>query len=417
MSIVIKHYIKFFLPFFHLMLSQFTFAVSGFLFWWTAARLYSTQEIGMGSVFISLSSILSFFSSLGIISTFIRFIPEDEKQKDLIYSLFIFSFFLLCIFYLGFLLWVNPYFLKIEILRNPSYAVFLLIFILAMQIFQNLDGLFIASKATDFVLRKNIFQSFFKIGILFLLIPWGGFGIFGANGIAALFAIFIYLLLFTKKFPDFKLKFHFNLLTLKNVLSFSSVNFLNAFSSFLPGAIFPLIIFYFFSNSDVGFFYIPWMCFSVWCSLLSSIMNVFLMKASHGEQLRDLIPKVATLSFFVATIGFIIFYFFGNKILILFGRDFLVHSLLILKILFLSLYFFLINQFCLTLINIRRNIKEFAVLSSIITGTMSIFIFLFIFKEKGIGVAKGWLISNLAGNIYILFRFFPNILMFRNFKV
>ncbi|MBN3040650.1 MAG: hypothetical protein JW867_05945, partial [Candidatus Omnitrophica bacterium] len=96
-----------FLHSFYLIFSKISLGISGIIFWWVASRFYSIEDIGLGSALISCGSLLIFLSSLGIIPTFIRFLPQ-QKEKDSIFETFwSLSFFLLVIFCLIFFILIN----------------------------------------------------------------------------------------------------------------------------------------------------------------------------------------------------------------------------------------------------------------------------------------------------------------------
>lgn len=392
----------------HLVSSRISLAISGVLFWWVAARLYSVEAIGLGSALISASSLLIFFSSLGIAPTFIRFLPKEGDKGKLLGTFFGFSLFLLILFSLIFLLGLDSFLPKLTILKTSFYPFLFLIFVISMQIFGILDSIFIAFKLTRLVLFKWIIQNFLKIGLLLFVIPLGGFGIFSSNCLSAIVAILILILYFIKRRPATKFKLKIDFSILKRLFPFSLVNFLNAVSLSLPGMVFPLIIISLFSEREVGLFYIPWMIFYVYCSFILSVMSVFLMEASHGKEIRKLINKVVPFVFILATLGFLFFNFLGKRILFLFKEDFSLYSFSILKILFSSIFFFSINQIFFTLKNIEKKIVEFSILSVVIILSMVIFAFIFI-PQKGLeGIAFSWLFANLTGNVFVLGLFVKN---------
>ena len=282
----------------NLILSRFSLAISGVFFWWIAARYYSVEEIGLGSVFISVSSFLIFISSLGIAPTFVRFLPEDNDKGKLIGTFLAFSLSLLVLFCGIFLLGIDLFLPKANILKTSFYPALFFIFVVSMFIFQTLDGIYISFSDTYLVLFKNLIQNFLRIFFLFLFVFLGGFGIFSSNCLAALVAVLISVAYFVRRFSisKFWLKFKIDLAILKKLLPFSLVNFLNSLSLSVPGMIFPLIILSLYSKRAAGLFYIPWMIFSVYCSLITSINSVFLMKASYGEDVKRLLKKALIFS-------------------------------------------------------------------------------------------------------------------------
>ena len=397
----------------HLILSRFSLAISGVFFWWIAARNYSVEEIGLGSVFISASSFLIFISSLGIAPTFVRFLPEDNERGKLIGTFLAFSLSLLVLFCGIFLIGIDFFLPKANILKTSFYPALFFIFVFSMYIFQTLDGIYISFSDTYLVLLKNVIQNFSRIFLLFLFIFLGGFGIFSSNCLAALVAVLISVTYFVRRFSIYKfwLKFKVDLSILKKLFPFSLVNFLNALSLSLPGMLFPLIILSLYSKREAGLFYIPWMIFSVYCSIITSINSIFLMKASYGEDVKELLKKVLIFSIPLSLIGFIIFVFWGDKILLIFKKDFSQNSYVVLKILFYSIFSFLINQVYITISNIKKEVLKVGIIAILIIIAIIVFSIFFLPKMGSEGIALAWLFSNLLGTVYILIIF---LLKFRD---
>lgn len=392
--------------YFWLVSSKISLAFSGLLFWFVAARIYSVEDIGLASVLISVSGLLVFISSLGIAPTLVRFLPEDEDKEKLAGTLFSFSLSLLVFLYVIFLAGLELFLPKLTFLRTSPYFLFFLALVVSMQVFQTLESVFVAFEATSLVLLKSVIQNFLRIGLLFLVVSLGGFGIFSSNCLSAIVAILISVIYFTKRYPKIRFKLGINFSILKKLLPFSLINFLNAVSLNLPGMIFPLIIISLFFEREAGLFYIPWMIFMVYCSLVTSVNSVFLMKASYGEDVKKLVKKVFSFSLCLGMIGFLTFTLAGNKILLIFRKDFSQNSFVILKILFCSIFFFIVNQIFITISNIRKEILNVGIIAILRIFGIIIFSIIFLPTMKTEGIALAWLISNFIGSIYVFIIFF-----------
>ena len=67
-----------------LMLSSTVGAGTGFIFWIIAARLYSTEDVGLSSAIVSVMRLLMLLSFVGLNIGFIRYLPEKENKKDFV---------------------------------------------------------------------------------------------------------------------------------------------------------------------------------------------------------------------------------------------------------------------------------------------------------------------------------------------
>lgn len=396
---------SFAVQYFHLISSQLSLSVSGIFFWWVVAQVYSVDDLGTGAGLISAASLIVFLSSLGIAPTLIRFLPQNKNKREIITTLLGAALLLAVLFGLVFLTGVSFFSPGLSFLRAPLYSLFFLLSVVFMQIFNISDNIYIVFKSTHLVLLKSIIQNYLRIGLLFFAVYWKGWGIFSANYLAAAAAVIFSVIYFIKKNQHFNFGVRVNLSFLKELLPFSLVNFLNALSLNFPGMIFPVLILVLFSQREAGFFYIPWMIFTVYCSFITSFYRIFLMRSSYGEASRNLWKKVIKLSFLIAIAGFVLFVFWGDKVLLIFNKEFSQNSFLILKILFCSIFSFTVNQLYITLLNIDKKNLEVGIISMIILLSTAGFSFLFLPGMKSEGVALAWVISNFAGNGCIFGKF------------
>jgi len=63
------------------MLSTGVMAVFGFFFWVINARLYSAEQVGIGTTLISIMTLISSFSILGLGNGLIRYLPTSERKN------------------------------------------------------------------------------------------------------------------------------------------------------------------------------------------------------------------------------------------------------------------------------------------------------------------------------------------------
>src|SRR5215469_9698081 len=72
----------------YLMLSTSIQAFFGFFFWIIAARLYSPDQVGIATTLISVMSLISGFSILGLNVGLVRFLPKSKEKNEKINSSF-----------------------------------------------------------------------------------------------------------------------------------------------------------------------------------------------------------------------------------------------------------------------------------------------------------------------------------------
>ena len=72
----------------YLMLSTGVMAVFGFFFWMINARLYSAEQAGIGTTLISIMTLISSFSLLGLGNSLIKYLPTSDKKNKKINTSF-----------------------------------------------------------------------------------------------------------------------------------------------------------------------------------------------------------------------------------------------------------------------------------------------------------------------------------------
>jgi O-antigen/teichoic acid export membrane protein len=70
------------------MLSTGVMAVFGFFFWMINARLYSAEQVGIGTTLISIMTLISSFSLLGLGNSLIKYLPTSDKKNEKINTSF-----------------------------------------------------------------------------------------------------------------------------------------------------------------------------------------------------------------------------------------------------------------------------------------------------------------------------------------
>ena len=118
----------------YLMLSTAALAFFGFFFWLLVARIFTSVQIGLATTLISVASLISAFSLLGLNSGLIRYLPTSETKNDKIntsFALIIMTAIFLSIFYL---LIVHLFTPKLEFIReNLYYSILFIIFMVCFE--------------------------------------------------------------------------------------------------------------------------------------------------------------------------------------------------------------------------------------------------------------------------------------------
>jgi len=397
----------------YLMLSNIIIALTGFFFWLIAARLYTPEDVGLATALISAMGLFVVFSTSGFDPTFIRFLPSmnSEERSRFISTAFLFSIAVSAILSVIFILFIDFFAPKLDILKFPVYSLIFILFTIVACMFFLLNGMFIARRKCSFLLIKTSLQCILKVLFLpFLILVMGmgiWVGIFLSYSFSIIVALFFALFLLLRVYP--RIKICFDIKVLKKAFKFLSGNYISSIFSQLPNFLFPIIVLNLVSGADAAYFYMPWHIFFIFLSFIGPINAALLMEGSYKKDIRKDQGKAIKLSFLVVLGGIALFFMFGRPLLSLFGKGY-ADSVNLLYVLALSLIPASINQIYLTVKNIRKEIREFTGMnvfiysSSLVLGTLSIPYF------GIIGIGYGWLIGQTLGVVWIGLKIFKNSL-------
>lgn len=389
----------------YLMASTLILAVLGFFFWVINARIYTTEQIGIATTIISICSLITNFSILGLRTTIIRYLPTS-KQKNAKINTSINLIALASLFSAIIFLFGIPFFspVLIFIQRNIIFSLLFIISIIFSSLSQFLEGVFIAYRSSGYVFLKNAIWSVCKLIFPFLLLFLGSYGIFLSFSFANILAVIICLFVLGYKFK-YSYKPSINIRIIRLVAKLSFGNYLSGFFSIFPSLLLPLIITNNIGPKESAFFYIDMMIANLLYIIpLATTQSLFAELSYDKNSLREHLKKATILISLLMGIGIFTTIFFGNIILQVFGKSYSDSGFHFLQLLALSGIFIAINCIGSTILNVKKKIKLLVVTNMLTAALIIIFSLLFIrFGLTGIGFAwmLGQGISSIA-NILVI---------------
>jgi len=377
----------------YLMLSSGILAILGFLFWIVNARLYSTEQVGIGTTLISVMALISSFSILGLDKGLIRYLPGSERKNEKIntsFTLVSLMSILIAIIYLIFLKSFSP-----KLLFVRENIIFLLIFILFI-VFSSLDiiseNVFIAYRSSKYVLFKNIIFSTVKLIVPFVLVAMGSYGIFMSVGIALGISLGFSLFFLVFK-HNYSYRPTMNGNVLKKMTRFSLGNYAAGFLYGLPAMVLPILIINTIGPKNAAYFYMGMMIASFLFVVPITISQALLAEGSHNEsELKSHLRKAIKIISIIIIPAIIITAFSGKYILLAFGKDYSSEGLNFLRLLAISGIFVSINYLSGTILRIKHKIK--ALISINLFSAILILGLSYLFLTRGLlGIGFAWIIG------------------------
>jgi len=383
-------------------------AVLGLVFWVVVARLYSVEEVGLGSALISAGILLSFIGTLGLGFGIIRFLPSSNDKARLLNSCFTISLFASVIIAFIFLAGLPFWSPKLMFLReNLVFLAAFVGFVAVMALYNLLTRTFVGFRRAGFTLANCIIFSVLKIVLVVALaISFKVFGIFASWELAMAVCLIVSFLLFLpqilhryRPLPSFRRQIT------NEMVHFSFANFIGELLQNAPAWILPLMVLNLISAEANAYFYITWTMawlliqIPLWTSLS------FFAEGSYEEEklsvdLRRSLKMIALLLVPAVVILFLL----GDKLLLLFGREYSEGGTRLLLLLVPAAIPASINFLYLGIARVKQKLREIILVTGAIAFGTLILSYLLLPYMGILGAGVGWLASQMIVAIVLLPR-------------
>ncbi len=396
-----------------LMLSTGVMAFLGFFFWIINARLFSSEQVGIATTLISVVALIASFSSLGLGTSLVRYLPISKSKNETINT----TFTLICIasivgalFFLINVKFISPTltFIKDDVILSLLF----ILFVVASALNQNSESIFIAYRSSKYVLIKTILLSVVKLALPIFLITFGAYGIFMSVGISYAVGFAFTLLLLILKFNYF-LKLTINGSIIKKLFKFSLGNYIAGFIGGLPAMVLPILILNSIGAKFSAYFYMDMMIASLLYSIPMAVSQSLFAEGSRSENyLKAHLKKTVKIIALLLIPSITITILFGKYILLAFGKEYSSEGVIFLQLLALSGIFVSINYIGNSIFYIKHKVSLLIFLN-IINAFLIISLSLLFIKTNLHGVGVGWLIGEaITSLIYLIilwkYNFFIN---------
>lgn len=371
-------------------------AISGFIFWNIAARLYPPEDVGIASALISAINLIFMISLLGLDFSLIRFYPEYRERAA--GSALILTLVTSVIVSMMYALIMG----RSESLRGIFSTKFLLLFMLFSMTATayNIFALHaIAKRRAEHSFVQSIL---FAVRFLFLftLVSLGAVGVVSAFGLGLALGVLYGLVAIN----DIKLKFDFEYL--KASFKFSLGNYIASLANNVPNYLMPTVALKTLGEKEAAYFYIAFMVGSLVLFVPNAISTSFFVEGSYGlKDMRRTLKKVVTFSYLYLTIATVFVWLFGKFILGFFGEEY-VAGFGLLKLMILGGFFAIPVNFSISLLNIQKMVREVVVINAL-RAIMFLGLSYLLMSRLGIeGIGWGWIggYSVLCGFILLIRR-------------
>ena len=391
-----------------LMLSTGIMSFLGFFFWIINARLYSTEQVGIGTTLISLMTLLSSFSMLGLGNGLIKFLPKSERKNEMINTAFFLVSLMSILISVIYLIFVETFSPKLLFIReNIIFSLLFVLFVILTSLNVLSENVFISYRSSKFVLIKNTIFSIAKLILPFFLVVLAGYGIFTSVGIATAAGFLFSLLIFIFRYKYLP-KPIININIIKSMTKFSLGTHIAGLLGELPVMILPVIIINLLETKYSAYFYMAMMIASILYIIPRATSQSLFAEGSYDEkELKVHFKKAVKIISIIIIPAIIIIYLFGNYILLAFGKNYSEEGIVLLKFFSVSGIFISIHALGNTILVIKNKIKLLILLNLISTAVvLSLSVILIKFSLFGVvSIGIGWIVGKGVAALIYLFLF------------
>jgi len=385
----------------------------GFIFWTICTNLYSDEQVGIATALLAALNLITSLSLMGFELSIIRVLPDHPDKSTLLNVCFstasLFGVFFSFIFVL-----LLPYFAGDLSVVNSSFfyqALFFLFVIIALGDYL-VTNTFVAYRKSDFVLRKNLIFSIFKLVFPFVLISFGAYGVFSAWMLSLGIALVYSMVVLTRQFSH-NFKPQLGIDPLRGMIKYSFGNYLSSFAEGFPIMVLPILIVNVYSPEEGAYYYIAMMIATFLFTVSASATQSLFAEASNSDKaMIDLIGKVFRFLVILLVPGITAIILLGPFILSIFGPEYSTEATGLLRILAVSSILFSFNAVARTIFRIHYRTVVLTVVSFL--GAASIIFLSYALRDFGLnGVGIAWLLGeavSLLAYSFLIFRDRANLL-------
>ncbi len=396
---------------FYLIATNIVNAAFGFLFWAGAARLYTTQEVGLTAAAVSAIGLLAMVSTLGLDNAMIRFLPHAEDPEGIINSSLTIAASSALALSLAFLVGTGIW--APSLLPFGASVVFVALLVLG-AVLTTMMGLlssaFIARRRASLVWAQSVVFGGTKLICAVVLVALGRpIGLIGAWVLGLSAAVGCGLVLFL---PRVEHRWHHpwpavSRGVINDMTHFAFANYISAVLWTAPTYLLPLLVAGVVGREATAYFYIA---FSI-SGLLSVIpMAVSLSLFAHGSHNESKLAQLTfgslrfSLGLLVLAVGIV--FVFGGRLLLVFGKAYSTQATELLWLLALSAFPIAVNSLYFSVRRVQNRMGHVLICMGLILAVTLGLSVVLLPRVGLIGAGVAWLAAQCAAAALIAALYF-----------
>jgi O-antigen/teichoic acid export membrane protein len=348
-------------------------ALGGFAFWVVVARLYTADDVGLGSAALSTLTLLAMFSHLGLGLGLIRFLPESgARGPRLANAVFATSaaaaVVLSAVFLVGLPLWAP----RLDFLREqPLYSVAFISFVVVGALYTVQTHAFVAIRKAKYVLVQVGFVQLSRLALAALMVSFfGAFAIVASGGVAMAMGAVMGFALLARGLPGYRPRGVVDPSSVFKLFPFSVANYVADSLLLMPGLVLPLIVVGLLGSAEGAYFYIAWFLGYVLTSTSASLALSLFAEGSHNPGALRVLSRTAVVGgLAVAIVGAAFLLLLGDKLLLVFGREYATEGATLLRLVALAALPAAVVNAYLGALRVTKRVGELVIIAAVVAVT------------------------------------------------
>lgn len=374
-----------------MMLNSASASFFGLLFWIVAARTMPSKDIGLATAALSAAALIMGLSRLGLDQGLVRYLPGSKNKNGMYSNVLVVTLAFAIAFSIIFIIGIEIFSPALSFLREGWFlAVFIgYIAVNTISVIQNMA--FTAMRRADLAFVQNLLLGV-RVPILVFIAYLGIFGIFSAFGIAfaitsafGAFILYRFGLLFTSNF-DFT--------ALKKIMKFSLGNYTAGISAMAPIAVIPVMIVNTIGAKESAYFYVAFSVAALLFMIPTAVSTSLFVEGSHSFPLKENVIKSVRLIVLLLIPAILFILVLGDKLLLLFSREFSEESFEMLRLLAVSSIFSGVISIYTSIKKIQKDIRMINYVSFALSALIIGLGYAALLKYGLVGLGYAWLGAN-----------------------
>jgi O-antigen/teichoic acid export membrane protein len=382
-----------------IMLNSAFAALFGLLFWIVAARIMSSNDIGLATAAISAAALIQVLSRLGMDAGLVRYLPESNNKNGL-YSIVAIvtlavALFLTAVFISG-LHFFSP---ALVFMREGFFLPLLVVYVTISSLYSTQNMALIVIRRADLSFVQNLLLGI-RIPILFFVVSLSVLGVFYALSSAFIITYIFGALVLYRCGISFTQ--NLDIIELKNILKYSVGNYSANILMMMPLSIVPIMVVNTLGAEESAYYYIAYTIAGLLHMIPSAVSMSLFVEASHNLSLKENVIKSIKFTMLLLIPALIFILLFGDKLLLLFNKEYSEQSFDILKLLATSSIFSAVTSIYLSIKKIQKDIRMINYVSFTLSALIIGFGYVSMLKYGLVGLGYTWLGANALVCLFVI---------------